>query len=390
MFLAPLFDRNQFRILPGVAHVCAGGETPFLYRHQQAFEAYARDKSSGSAGRLLLEAKSEQARDLVAALWQVESRQIGFVSSVAEGVSILVESLDWQEGDHICVMNNEYPSVVAPFLKQGRVRFASDATLNGLKAIVNSKTRVIACSQVSYLNGERYSLPALRRLADSVGAMLIVDFTQASGYMPIDASLADFAFSACYKWMLGMTGIAVAFWNTGLQPKWEPRTAGWYSITDGTRYDAGIFLREGATRFTRGNPCHSGLYVLCEALDFLSQFKPEEIQGHVQSLTFQLLRELDELGIASTTPVSNDRHGASICVTGPGARDVVKLLEDQKVYAWNGRGRIRFSFHGYNGSDDVASIAAALRTFPEGLLATLLASNSGASGHAAGQFAQGR
>ena len=50
-------------------------------------------------------------------------------------------------------------------------------------------------------------------MADSVGALLLVDFTQASGYLPIDASMADFAFSACYKWMLGITGVAVAFWN---------------------------------------------------------------------------------------------------------------------------------------------------------------------------------
>jgi len=368
MLVTPLFDPSQFRIFPGVAHVCAGGETPFLHRHQQAFEAYAQDKSSGSPGRVRLEAKSEQAREMVAALWRVDAQQIGFVSSVAEGVSILLESLDWRDDDHVCVMNNEYPSVVAPFLKQGRVRFARDATLEGLKAVVNGNTKIIACSQVSYLNGERYSLPALRRLADSVGAILIVDFTQASGYMPIDASLADFAFSACYKWMLGMTGVAVAFWNTRRQPGWEPRTAGWYSITDGTRYDAGIVLREGATRFTRGNPCHSGLYVLCESLGYLSQFAPADIQSHVHSLTSRLLNELGDLGIRSTTPASTDRHGASICVSGPGAQELVGLLEARKIYAWNGRGRIRFSFHGYNGSDDVARVAEALRAFPDTVL----------------------
>ena len=48
----------------------------------------------------------------------------------------------------------------------------------------------------------------------------VVDFTQAAGYLPIEASVADFAFSACYKWLLGVTGVAVAYWNRTRQPGW--------------------------------------------------------------------------------------------------------------------------------------------------------------------------
>ena len=68
-------------------------------------------------------------------------------------------------------------------------------------ACVDDRTRVIAVSHVSYLTGERHDLAALRVLADRVGALLVVDFTQAAGWMPIDASVADFGFSACYKWL---------------------------------------------------------------------------------------------------------------------------------------------------------------------------------------------
>ena len=47
----PLFDPADFRLPAGVAHVCAGGETAFLHRHDQALLAYARDKSLGEPGR---------------------------------------------------------------------------------------------------------------------------------------------------------------------------------------------------------------------------------------------------------------------------------------------------------------------------------------------------
>ena len=68
-----------------------------------------------------------------------------------------------------------------------------------LASCIDERTRVIGVSYVSYLTAERHDLPALRALADKVGALLVVDFTQSSGYLPIAASVADFAFSACYK-----------------------------------------------------------------------------------------------------------------------------------------------------------------------------------------------
>ena len=47
----------------------------------------------------------------------------------------------------------------------------------------------------------------------------------AAGYLPLEASIADFAFSACYKWLLGVTGVAVAYWNRARQPGWSPASA---------------------------------------------------------------------------------------------------------------------------------------------------------------------
>jgi selenocysteine lyase/cysteine desulfurase len=366
MTLTPLFNPALFRIPDGVAHVCAGGETPFLYSHTEAFEAYARDKSAGSAGRPRQEAKVEHARSLVGALWNVDAASIGFVSSVAEGVSMVMESLAWGEGDNICVIETEYPSVVAPFLLgQGRgrqVRFASPANEAGLASIVDKSTRVIAVSWVSYLNGERLDLVSLRRLADEHDALLIVDFTQASGYLPIDASIADFAFSACYKWMLGMTGVASAYWNRDRQPAWSPATAGWYSIiSDQVGFADTLTLRPDAMRFTRGNPAHGAVYVLVNALTYLEGYTASAMQHHVQQLTTDLLGRLRKLEIPSTTPDNPGRHGASVCIASPRAKEIVEHLATQGVYAWNGRGRIRFSFHGFNGAADVDRIETALK-----------------------------
>ena len=362
----PLFDPADFRLPPGVAHVCASGETAALRRHDEALLRYVADKSSGLPGRTAQETEIENARVGMARLWGVDPGDIGFVCNVAEGVSIVAESIDWHESDSIAIDAHEYPSVVGPIAMRRNpaiaLRQARGAEPDRLSACVDGSTRIIAASYVSYLTGERVDLKALRALADSLGALLLVDFTQASGYLPIEASLADFAFSACYKWMLGITGVAVAYWNRKRQPDWTPASAGWYSFAPGSRgYDAIPALKPDAMRFTRGNPAHCPIYVLNSALSYLSQFDMHDVQLHVQTLTGALLNELAESQIAVMTPADLARHGASVCVASPNATAIVDAMYAQGVYAWNGQGRIRVSFHGYNTMTDVERVAAALR-----------------------------
>ena len=361
----PLFDPTAFRIAPGIVHVCAAGETPVLRSQAAALERHAEDKSAGPAGRARLDGEIERLRARLAAWWSVGTEDIGLVSSVAEGMSMLVESLDWREGDNVVLDRNEYASVVAPLaLRRGvELRFARLADPDDVARAVDGRTRMIAVSAVSYLDARRHDLPALRRVADGAGTMLVVDYTQASGWLPIEADVADFAFSACYKWMLGLTGIAVAYWNRARQPHWAPATAGWYSIVTGPRpdYAAPIPLRPDAGRFTRGNPAHAPAYAVHAALDFLEAFPRGAVQAHVRALTVDLLARLAEEGIASMTPPDPAQHGASVCIAHDRAGAIVEAMAAQGVLAWNGRGRVRISFHGYNDATELDRVMAALR-----------------------------
>ena len=141
-----------------------------------------------------------------------------------------------------------------------------------------------------------------------------------------------------------------------------PATAGWNSLgsaSDG--YDPMPSLCDDAMRFTRGNPAHASIYVLNGALDYLSRFDMKDVLAHVQGLTVALLDRLEALQIPSTTPRDPLRHGASVCVASPRARAIVEAMAEQGVWAWNGHGRVRISFHGYNAGSDVDRVVAALR-----------------------------
>jgi selenocysteine lyase/cysteine desulfurase len=361
----PLFDPADFRIPPGIAHVCAGGETAALRAHDQALLQYLADKSLGLPGRTAQEAQIEAARTGIARLWGVSAADIGFVSNVAEGISIVTESMHWRAGDTVAIDGDEYPSVAGPMALRRdpaiRLIQARGSDPDRLARVVDGSTRIIAVSYISYLTGELTDLHALRAAADRIGALLLVDFTQASGYLPIDAALADFAFSACYKWMLGITGVAVAYWNRSRQPDWAPLSAGWHSFAPGARgWDPVPALKPDAMRFTRGNPAHGPIYVLNSALSYLSRYDTRDVQRHVQSLTAALMDGLHGRPFQVTTPRDPARHGASVCFTSADAAGIVAALHAKGVYAWNGHGRVRISFHGYNGIEDVERVLRAL------------------------------
>jgi selenocysteine lyase/cysteine desulfurase len=283
---------------------------------------------------------------------------------------MVIESLDWREGEAVLLDPDEYPSVLAPAALHRHPRIAlrfarMDDPEAVAAAIAEGGVRMIAVSHVSYLTGRRYDLAALRRAADAAGAILVVDHTQAAGYLPIPGDLADFAFAATYKWLLGMTGTAVAYWNRARQPGWRPASAGWHSLAAGTArpdWAAGEVpaLVPDAMRFARGNPAHAALYVLDSAQQFLGGFEAAAVQRHVQGLTVALLERLRRRGIPTTTPEDPARHGASVCIAHPRAAALAEALQSRGVWAWNGRGRVRFSFHGYNAMDDVTRIDGAL------------------------------
>ena len=357
-----LFPREAFDIPPGVAHLCAGGEPPWLRSHAEALTRYGAHRNAGWDGRLQQSGEVERVRALFATAWAVPTDDIGFVSSVAEGCGMLGESLDLPPGSNVVAADIEYSSMLGGFALRPGLELRLVDGLASIPAQVDANTRVILVSDISQLTGEAADLPALRALADRVGAALVVDFTQAAGWKQVRPSVADFAFSSCYKWLLATTGIAVAYWNQARQPDWAPHSAGWFSLKmppSGPIDWQAPQLVPGAMRFCRGNPAFVPLYMLGHAVDTAAGWAtPVALETHVHGLATAFRAGVLDAQLPCMTPPA---HGANVCLPHPASEAMVASLHARGVMAWGGRGRVRFSFHGYNDMDDVDFGLAALR-----------------------------
>ena len=85
-------------------------------------------------------------------------------------------------------------------------------------------------SHVSYLSGLRLDINPIARAAHAHGALLLADVTQSLGVVPVDVSECDFAVASTYKWLLGIHGSGVLYWNRARLPEFAPGAVGWFSV----------------------------------------------------------------------------------------------------------------------------------------------------------------
>lgn len=368
-----LIAKDRFVGLDDVVHLATGGESPMLRSHYRAIEQFFEDKARGEDARHLLEATYARAKAKMAQLLSVSPEELCFLSSVSEGVNLLAHALEWQPGDNVIVADVEFPSDVLPwtrFAQQGvEVRLVKhkewQIDLEEIAAHIDERTKVVNISYVSYFTGQRQNLPALSELVRASNALLLLDATHAAGAVQVDAKHADVLVSSCYKWLLGVHGAAVFYWNRARLPELTPPFLGWNTGISIPSWEAptDYQLPSDADRFVAGNPSFISLYVLDNALDHLLQIGTDKIERHVLDLSEQVWQGLDAAGWQVLTPRDAHQRAGNICFVAPDVDAVTNGLKEQGVLVWGGYGgvnRIRVSTHLYNSAEDVNSLLQAM------------------------------
>lgn len=354
---------SEFVGLDNVTHLCAGGEAPFLTSHLVAMERFAADKSGGMPGRDRMFENYQATKEHLAWLVNRPPSDIALLGSASEGVNLVARSLDWREGDNVVTSDVEFPSMLYPWtqlvdrgvdLRVVRTRERL-LDLDDLRDAVDDRTRVVAVSQVSYLTGQRLSLPAVANIAWQRGARLLVDATHAMGAVPVDANYCDYLVCSCYKWLLAAHGAGIFVWNRSRVPELLPSSLGWHSVSHsgGHENPTEINLRADADRLEPGNPSFPSLYLLCNALERLAEVPGRDAERQVLELSGAVRHGLVERGVTVTTPEAAASRAGNICFETPHAEALVNQMSAKGILVWGSEGRVRVSTHVYNATSDV-------------------------------------
>ena len=258
-----LIPKSEFVGLESIVHLPAGGETPMLKSHQVAIERFMADKAHGEEARTRLESTYHRCQEIVARLLDVAPKDIAFISSSSEDINLVVYALDWQPRDNVVVGDVEFPSDVLPWTRlknQGvEVHVVPHQNwfihLEDIEPTIDERTRVVAVTHVSYFTGQQILLESLATMVRRTNALLLVDAIHAAGAVSIEARYADILVSSCHKWLLGVHGTAIFYWNRERLPNLEPPFVGWHTgvTIPNWKEPTTYALRPDADRFVSGN-----------------------------------------------------------------------------------------------------------------------------------------
>jgi selenocysteine lyase/cysteine desulfurase len=246
------------------------------------------------------------------------------------------------DGARVAVAEGEFSSVSYPFAVQGRGITVSEVPLDRL---AETDADLIAVSVVQSLDGRLADLAALRRRREA-GTTVVLDVTQAAGWLPLSLDWADAVVGACYKWLFAPRGAA---WMA-LRPdlRLVPHAANWYAAEDPWGSTTGLPPRLAAeARGLDTSPawyCHVGA---AESLGWLASLEMEEVRAHCVGLAN---RFREGMGLAPA-------GSAIVHVSVP---EAAARLADAGITATARGGGARLSFALYSSDDDVDRALAAL------------------------------
>ncbi len=286
---------------------------------------------------------------------------ISIIKSTSEGLSLIAEGLDLEEGDEILVGAEEFAANVAPWLGLQRrgvevVRFPQpDGRIEPevVESLIGDRTRVLAVSWVAFHSGWIAPLAQLSRLCREHGTLLVVDAIQGLGVLPmhmgtlgVDALVAD-----GHKWLLGPEGCGLMATTPHLREKLHPVISGWRNVVLAPK---NYFLdhlehRSDGRRFEPGAANEIGVAGLAAALDILAAVERDNIQTRVEMLSRLLTRILLAHGWDVYSPGAGHPISGIVAARHPGIgpAEARRRLEERRVIVSVRQGNVRFSPHFY-------------------------------------------
>jgi len=248
-------------------------------------------------------------------------------------------------GAEVLVAEGDFASVTSPFRYRGDLAVRT-VPLERLAAEVRPRTALVAVSLAQSFDGRLVDAAELRAATRAHNALLLLDASQAAGWLPMRFSDADFWVCATFKWLLGARSISLLAINPEAAHAAHPISPGWYAAADRiTEMYAPQHLADSARRHD-STPDGIGVELTQTGLDLIDELTVQAINTHDLALAQRFRTGLTNLGIPAAA-------GDSPIVTIPNADDRADRLSAAGITATARHGFLRFAFHLYNTSDDV-------------------------------------
>ena len=293
----------------------------------------------------------ESARDKVAAFINAPSRaEVIFTKNASEALNLAANTLAWAtgdlaigEGDEVVITEMEHHSNIVPWQllterKGATLRWfglTDDGRLDlsNIDELINERTKVVSLTWVSNMLGTINPVAEIAKRAHEVGAVVVVDASQAAPQLPIDvvAAGADLLAFTGHK-VVGPTGIGVLWGRREVLDQLPPFLGGGEMI-ETVRMERSTYAPI-PHKFEAGTPPIVEAVGLGAAVDYLSAVGMEAVHAHEQAVTGYALEGLATVpGLTVLGPLDATQRGGAISfeLEGVHPHDVAQVLDSRGI-----------------------------------------------------------
>jgi selenocysteine lyase/cysteine desulfurase len=289
-----------------------------------------------------------RSREVFARLIGVAASDVTVGATVSQLLAPVAAALP--TGARVLAPEVEFASNLYPWLAQaGRgVTVRTVDAVGKLADAVDAGTDLVAFSLVQSADGTVAAYQQVVAAARAHGALVAVDATQACGWLPFEAGLADVVAVGAYKWLMAPRGSAFAYLSPAVRERMTPHAAGWFAAEDipASYYGPPMRLARDARAFDI-SPAWFAYVGTTPALELVERIGVARIHDHDVALANRFLAGLGH-------PPGDS---AIVTVDVPDAEQKLRLAG---VRAAVRAGRVRASFHVYSTEADVDMALTAL------------------------------
>ncbi|WP_433263874.1 aminotransferase [Actinosynnema sp. CS-041913] len=280
------------------------------------------------------------AREAFGKLVGVPADRVAIGAAVAQLVGLVAAGLPADA--RVLVARNDFTSLTFPFAARGlRV---TEVDLDSLVSAVDGHD-LVAVSVVQSADGRIADLEGLR----ATGVPVLLDVSQAAGWLPLSLEWADWVVGAGYKWLMAPRGCAWLACSPSGVERAVPVSANWWAGDDpwATVYGLPLRLAPDARRLDI-SPVWLSQFGASASLPYAASLDMTAVRDHNVGLADALLAGLGLAPRGSAIVSLELPPGSAEKLAAAGVRSSVRA------------GRVRLGFHLYNTADDVDLVLEAL------------------------------
>ncbi|MCE6061372.1 aminotransferase class V-fold PLP-dependent enzyme [Mycoplasmopsis agalactiae] len=317
-----------------------------------------------------------EVRSKIALLTDAKENEVIFTSGATDSLNKFAQMYmqKLKAGDQIILHGYNHSSNMIPWIVLAKEHNIDVKIVDtpDLESAINSKTKVVAFSQLTNNFQVKIDIESLYKKCHKVGAILVNDAAQAIVYEKVSLQNCDvIAFSA--NKFYGPTGLGALIIKEDILKELDPVTFGGGTISSVNK-DNSFIIKNNIEKFEPGTLNFAAIFMFNRSIDFFNQYigyeKSKQILKKLSNYAYDELLKVQNIEIYS----KRDDHIILFNIKGINSQDVAHFLGVNNIYVRSGifcahylknfacnDSFVRVSLGVYNNKNDINKLTHALK-----------------------------